>query len=449
MKKIVLLIALFMASPAFANEYTFTMEEAVLRALEANPQKSVAKNQVEASKSALYAARSAFGPSLDAGYAITHDPVSDKVKNFVDETTYAVSLTLSQPLFTGFNLLNTAQKAKLEVERQKLQLSKTEINIATNVQATFLQYLMAVESVASSLQSLERAKVQLQTATSGYEIGLRPKIDVLQAQYDMTATEATLIENENNRESFRAQLNSLLNIPVESNTNYVGTLNVIPYQIEFNTAVKKAFEQLPDVQMAQISLEQVEKDLNITKGAFLPMVYANLEYIAAGSDWDASGELRSRRSLTFPQDELNPRENTTFGLTASMNLFKSGQKYFQVKQAKSIVESLVSEVELTFNTAALNVKTSLIELQDASRTVEVAERALDSASQSYEDAKIRYESQLGTNLEMLTAQSDLADAELSFISSKANYLIALSSLYASLGEVHPSLDEEDIFMLSK
>ena len=74
--------------------------------------------------------------------------------------------------------------------------------------------------------------------------------------------------------------------------------------------------------------------------------------------------------------------------------------------------------------------------------MEVSARALDSARQFYDDAKTRYEYQIGTNLEMLTAQSDLADAELAYISAKANYLISLSNLYVSLGEIKPNLNAQ-------
>ncbi len=433
MKKIIL-AGFLLLSPtfsAFGAEYTFTMEEAVRQAIKANPQKIMSEKYVEASRSSLSASRSAFGPSLDLRYELTHMPADHELRQNPNhsENTVTFFLELSQPIFTGFELLNTAQKAELEVEKKELDLMRTKIDIATQVQAAFLQYLMAVESVASSQKSLERAKVQLETATSGFNIGLRPKIDVLQAQYDMTSTEAILIENENSRERFKAQLNSLLNIPVESDTDYVGNLDLIPFQMEFNSAVNRAFANLPDIQIAQKTMEQAGKDLGIAKGSFLPTVAAAIRYTATGDQLDASSEYQKH-------------EDTNYVLQFEWNLFKSGQRYFKVKEVKSTIDALTAAVELAYNTAALNVKTTLLQLQDATRTVDVATRALDSARQSYEDAKVRYESQLGTNLEMLTAQSDLADAELAFISSKANYLIALSSFYAAIGEIHPNLDKE-------
>ena len=428
---------------AFAAESTYTMEQAVKKALVDNRSIISAQKSSEASKSARYSARGAFGPSVTASYAVTHDPMSDFQKSLtmgqeLDETTYTFGVQLRQPLFQGFQLLNQAQKAKLQSEYDDLQLRKTNIYIVNQVQIAFLQYLMAEESVLSAQKAVARADEQRSIATEGYEVGIRPKIDVLQAEYELSSSEAKLIENENNLNSVRAKLNSLLNLPVEKNVNYVGKLDSIPCSMTFEQAVKKAFAQLPDVKMAEKSMNMAEKDMGIALGSFLPKIDGIIQYVSTGSNWKTNDTLKSYQrepSLYLSQ----PLENTTFGVQATMNVFNSGQDYFRVRQAKQGVEALKAQVELAYNDAALNVKVCLLQLQDALRTVDVSARALDSARQFYADAKTRYEYQIGTNLEMLTAQSDLADAELAYISSKANYLISLSNFYVSLGEIKPNL----------
>ncbi len=429
---------------AFAAETTYTMEEAVKKALLDNRSIISAQKSAEASKSALYSARGAFGPSVTASYAVSHDPYSDFQKSLLqgkdlDETTYTFGVEVRQPLFQGFQLLNNAQKAKLQSEYDELQLKKTNIAVANQVQTAFLQFLMAEESVQSAEKAVRRADEQRAIATEGYQIGVRPKIDVLQAEYELSSSEARLIENENNLNSVRAQLNSFLNLPVEKDVDYVGRLDSVPFMITFEEAVKKAFVQLPDVKMAEKSMNMAEKDMGIALGTFLPRIDGIIQYMSTGRNGMTDEDLRSHGydpSLYV----TSPLENTTIGLQATMNVFNSGQDFFKVRQAKHGVDALKAQVELAYNNAALNVKVSLLKLQDAARTVDVSTRALDSARQSYDDAKTRYEYQIGTNLEMLTAQSDLADAELAYISSKANYLISLSNLYAALGEINASLN---------
>ena len=259
---------------------------------------SFCAKSAEASKSALYSARGAFGPSVTASYAVSHDPYSDFQKSLLqgkdlDETTYTFGVEVRQPLFQGFQLLNNAQKAKLQSEYDELQLKKTNIAVANQVQTAFLQFLMAEESVQSAEKAVRRADEQRAIATEGYQIGVRPKIDVLQAEYELSSSEARLIENENNLNSVRAQLNSFLNLPVEKDVDYVGKLDSVPFMITFEEAVKKAFVQLPDVKMAEKSMNMAEKDMGIALGTFLPRIDGIIQYMSTGRNGMTDEDLRS------------------------------------------------------------------------------------------------------------------------------------------------------------
>ena len=59
---------LFLPASVKAGEH-YTMESAVLRALEKNPDIETARFTVQAAESARKAARSSFGPSLDVNYS--------------------------------------------------------------------------------------------------------------------------------------------------------------------------------------------------------------------------------------------------------------------------------------------------------------------------------------------------------------------------------------------
>ena len=454
---------LFLSLPAQAR--TYTIDEAVNQALGANPNIKAAEKSEKASESALKVARGDFGPSVNAAYIIKHDrmrrsptsvsvPVGTvdvtiptpagavtqpmpytrqvSVKNNSNLTTRTAAITVSQTLFAGFRLLNAAQKAALEVEYQKQQVENARLKVANGVQSLFLKYLMAEEQVKSSQRSLERAKEQMNTARAAFNLGLRPKLDVLQAELDYANTEAKLIASENDLTTTAAQLAMMLNDAESAGNEFVGKLDLIPFDLGFEQCVQKAFAQRPDIQMAVKSLEKMEKDLGIVKGTFLPQVTAELSF----SNTDADGNYHIAGNKTAVSSDVTDFSGT---ITIGWNLFSSGKRYNGVKQAKAGVEAMQAQVEQAYNNAAFEVKSNLLNLQDARRTCEVTEHQLASARQAYSDAKLRYELQLGTNLEMLTAQSNYAAAELNVISARCGYLVALSNLYTSMGEIHPDL----------
>lgn len=127
------------------------------------------------------------------------------------------------------------------------------------------------------------------------------------------------------------------------------------------------------------------------------------------------------------------------GLTASWSIFDSGRDYHATGKENANIAALEAQLRSCFNDSAYEIKSCLSSVQDTLRMIDVARRSVASAKESYNDAKMRYELQLGTNLDLLTAQSDLAEAELSLISAQTDYLTALSALYVAMGEINPSL----------
>lgn len=406
---------------------TYTMEEAVRQALESNPGVESSRQSVDAAESGRKAARSAFGPRVSSTYAYTR--YNEDRPSRHEHNAYTWSVGASQPLFTGFNLLNSYQKAALQKDNQVFQLDNTRLNIVVEVQTQFLAYLQAEENIRSTERSLERARAQLALALASYNVGVRPRLDVLQAELDVSRTQATLIQNQNSRDIYRARLNTLLNLPVDAPAEYVGDLQTVPFDLTLERCLELAFRQRPDLLMAQKSVEIAEKDLGITRSSFYPQLSAALDWNTAGHHPDAAGGRYTPTGYSEWQ----------LGLTATWDIFTSGKRWFATRQATSQIAALEAQLQSAFNDSAYEVKSSLLNTQDAKRMIEVAERSVVSALESYNDAKMRYELQLGTNLDLLTAQSDLATAELSLISAKTDYLTALSRLYVAIGEIHPDL----------
>ena len=416
---------LFLPLPVKAGE-VFSMEAAVMRALEKNPDIENAHYSLQAAESSKKAARSSFGPSVSASYGYTRysEERSGRERN---ATTAAVKL--SQPLFTGFNLLNSLQKAELQEERQALQLESQKLAVAGDVQEAFISYLKAQESVKSAQRSLKRAKVQLDMASTAVRIGLRPRLDVLQAEVDVAQQEAQLIKHENDRAVWLTRLNTLLAMPADADADYQGSLSVYPFEGTLEACFQKAMDQRPDLLMARKAVEIALKDLGITRSAFWPQVSLNAAWNTSGSTLKAAG---SRNSKTGYADAEG-------GVSISWTLFNSGKRWFLNEQGERQVKALEAAVRSSINNCAYTVRSNLLSAQDAYRSVQVSSRAVTRAKESYEDARMRYELQSGSWLDLLTAQEALSNAELSEISSRANCLLALSKLYKNMGELRPDL----------
>lgn len=419
---------LFLPPSVKAGE-SYSMESAVERALRKNPDVESARFTLQAAESARKAARSDFGPSLDVNYSYSRYS-KDRPSRYEPNVT-TMTVQASQPLFTGFNLLNAYQKAALEEERQELQLQAQRLTVVADVQEAFISYLKAEASISSTRRSLERAQAQLNMAKTAWNIGLRPRLDVLQAETDLAQTEALLIKYENDRNVWLTRLNTLLDLPPDAPVDYSGDLELTPFKRSLEACLRQALECRPDLLMARKSVEMAFKDLGMTKSLFWPQVSAIVGWSTTGSHLDAAGSRYTKKDYSYGE----------IGLSVNWTLFSSGKRFYLTQQAQRQISALEAAVRSSINNCAYAVRSSLLSTQDAYRSVKVSQRAVISARESYADAKMRYELQSGSYLDLLTAQSALSDAELAEISSRADCLIALSQLYETMGELHPDLQD--------
>ncbi len=90
-----------------------------------------------------------------------------------------------------------------------------ELTLISSVQSNFLSLLKARKDVKSGDDSVARLESQLKVITAFYEVGLRPKAEVLDAEVDLATAKQDLLKAQNQVSIQETQLNRLLNIPLK------------------------------------------------------------------------------------------------------------------------------------------------------------------------------------------------------------------------------------------
>ena len=195
-------------------------------------------------------------------------------------------MEVSQPVFTGFKLLADYQKAALQAESDKASLRSAELSMTEEVQTQFLNYLRYEESVRSAEDSLARLRDQLRITQAFYDVGLRPRLDVLQAEVDVRKAESTLIQAENSRDTSLARLNTLLGLPAQAATRYVGSLDHVPFTRSLEQCLEVAYRQRPDLYIAAKSVAIAGKNRQAVQSGYYPQVEAYYNVAQTGNTMD-------------------------------------------------------------------------------------------------------------------------------------------------------------------
>lgn len=408
-----------------------TMPEAVERAIRNNPSLGSSEAQSKASESGVKSAMGSFGPRLGMSYSalkqvVKSEPSPTRVPEYGN---WSWGVEISQTVFQGFRLLNNYQKAALQADSDKAALKNAELSLTEQVQTEFLACLAAEENAASEREALSRLKDQRRITQAFYEVGLRPRLDVLQAEVDVSNAENVLIQAENRLATSQARLNTLLGLSAQARVSYTGKLARAPFRLSLDECLKRAYAQRPDLYIAAKAVEMAKKDQGIVRSDYYPQIeaYYNMTQRGNSPDLQMTGNYGSR-SVTW---ELGAR--------ATWNVFQWGVTFHDDKRAGWLVTKMRYEEENLKLSAGYDIKSKFLAVREAGKRITVAEKGISQAQEAYDAALARYQEQVGTNFDVLDASSNLTRAQASLTSARADYLTALSQLYVAMGEFHPDL----------
>lgn len=410
---------------------SISMKKAVEMALGKNPSLGALEAVSRSSEESRKSRRGAFGPKLGMTYsAVKQERATQPSTTRPPELgTYSWGVEISQPVFQGFRLLASYQRAALQADSDKASLRNAELNMTRDVQTAFLTCLAAMENVRSESDSLARLRDQLRITRAFHEVGLRPRLDVLQAEVDVSQAETALIQAENSRDTELSRLNTMLGQPATVPIAYAGKLAHAPFKLSLEQCLNKAYAQRPDLYIAKKAVEIAQKDQRVTQSDYYPQIeaYYNINQRGNTPDLRRAGNEGSR-SATWE-----------VGVAATWNVFQWGVTYYADKSAGWLVKRMRYEEENLKLDVGYDVKSCFLAVREAEKRITLTEKEAAQAQEAYEAALARYQEQVGTNFDVLNASSNLTRAQASLTSARADYLTALARIYVAMGEFHPDL----------
>jgi len=423
MRKITWAVALVLWSAA---AWGMDMEEAVRAGLAAHPSIQAVREALDGAVFGVRAARGAFGPAVSVEYGYNRLDEAPQLLGYPAGTrdNWQLTLRVDQPLFTGFALLSALEKAKLQEVELGSRLEYAREQLALAIREAFLGLLQARASRKAAEDSLERLRAHLRRNQAFFETGLRPKLDVLQAQVEVSRAEQAVVAADNAVAVAQARLETLLaaKAPVE----FLGELDFQPFSRSLEACLDAALAQRPDIRIAQLAVDTARQEARLAASPLYPQVSARFEYQRSGDDPSVSGDTYHTPSAWQAQAGVR------------WKIFDWGQTYFTAQQAEKNVRRLAQEYEALRLEVQYEVRQRYLQIAEASKRLKTAQDGLAAAKESLRMAQARYEAQVGTNTDVLDAQAARTEAETRVIQALADHRLAVARLLAAMGEGRPS-----------
>jgi outer membrane protein TolC len=116
-------------------------------------------------------------------------------------------------------------------------------------------------------------------------------------------------------------------------------------------------------------------------------------------------------------------------------LFDGLARENKVREAASSLAAQKANEDQIRNDISLQVRDAFLNLRTALQTVGQTKKAVDSATEGYKVTSSRYLSGVGTNVEVLDSQVDLAQAKANYVKSIFDVELAKAKINQVVGKV--------------
>lgn len=423
-KKIVIILAVstvLIFGDAYAAEY-MNLKDSINAALQHNPSIKAQDQEVLGQEMEKHSTFGNMLPevNLKYGYARLNEAPSltiPSLGSFVYGTrdNYDFTIEASQPLFTGGALYNNYRISSnnylaADFDRQRIirELKQQVIDAYYSV----IQARQVYEVAKSGLSSI---KAHLDVANAFFEQGMIPKNDLLEAQVRYAESEQNLIIADNAIKLAESKLNLLLGRSLSEPVIIDTEIPMADMRETLGESTKIAFEKRQEIKTIMLQIDNANKAIQVYKAGYLPSVAATCSYERTGDHPDVEDDSWS------------------VGVGLNWNIFEGGSSYYDVSKAKTLSAKLGYLLQSLKDQISLEVKNAHLSAREAKARTAVAEKAIDQARENLRIQKDRYNLQVATTTNVLDAQALLDQAMKNYITARADYAKAISSLDSAKG----------------
>ncbi|MGE5100063.1 MAG: TolC family protein [Deltaproteobacteria bacterium] len=398
----------------------FTLPEVVDLALRNSPATRLSWAQARAAADAYGSTEGRLYPTLSAGVAVNHSlSLATPGRPPIERSQYGPSLTLAYTVldFGG-------RSGSIDVTRQTaialdLSHNATVENTILQVEAAAFGYLSTRAQRDAQKVAMDLATAALDAANERHRVGLATIADVLQAQTARSQAELQLETLEGALQVARGALAVAMGIPANSPYDIpdVPATDSVHFVAEsVDSLIEMAVRNRPELASARAQAAGASSQIRVARSGYLPA----LAISATGANNGSNVSTFSGRTYSV-------------NVGVQMPVFTGFSNQYDVAAAAEQYQAALARAETTKQQIIQEVFTAYYTLRTSTNRVRTAADLLASAIQSETVARERYREGVGSIVDLLVAQSALANARAQSVDARWQWRTALAQLAHDVG----------------
>jgi len=325
-------------------------------------------------------------------------------------------LRLEQTIFSLSALRNyQAGRAGVRVAEMEEDLAREQVATATGL--AYLESMRADRAVLAAQANVALAQALLKLAQDQRDAGIATGVDVTRAETRLAQERVRLSRAQTDSEAGLLQLQRIVGLTLGSSLTLTDPLHfVIETLPAIETAVAQAEDTRAEVRVARAQVAESDYQKKAVRAEQLP----SLEFLG---DYGVSG-------ITPVTSALPTRR---YAIQLNVPIFNGGLTRGRIQVASSRETQAELQLASIRGQVEEDVRLAFSSLRTTAETVRAADLAVTLAERELEMARDRFRAGVGDNIEVVNAQTALANARLDQISALADYNGARLNLAAALG----------------
>jgi outer membrane protein len=417
-----LLVLQMAATPARAD----TMEAALLRAYQINPQLNAQRASVRATDESVPQALSGYRPKVtvtaSGGGQFTNQLAETSAGKKIEEGPqgpHAVGATLTQTLFNGNQTANRTRAAESQVlgARQGLRLLEQSVLLAAAT--IYMDYLRDAAILEVQRRNTRVLEQTLKQTRDRYGAGLVTPTDVAQSEAQLAAGRSQELAAEATLTTTRANFRRIIGNDPEQLTPASPVDRYLPETLQ--GAIALGLAENPNVTAAMFGIDVNFLNVKVSEGALFPTV-----------------TLTANVQKTWQQTITQIRQFSASAVAqVSVPIYQGGAEYSLIRQSRETLEQQRLNLEQVRDQARADLITAWGQLLAGKAQIASSEAQVSAS----EIALIgtRKEATVGqrTVLDVLNAQQALVNARVALVTAQHDRVVASYAVLSAVGRLSP------------
>jgi len=342
---------------------------------------------------------------------------------------YMAGLQLQQPIYAGGRIKAGNDLTKIGRQVSEQQQRKTRQEVIAEADQAYWGYISVLQKVEMLKSYQEYMKALADKVDISVEAEMASRNEQLRVEAKANEVDYNLQKAQTGAELCRLVLCNA--IGADFDTQIIPADRDVP--ITAPEDMDENIEQTPEMQMMQMGVKAKKKQVNLTRGDFLPTLAA-----VAGYTWYGNIKMKGEteyngQMVPFTQEM---KSNTPMlMLSLSVPIWKWGEGYKKVKKAKLDVENAQLDMARNQRLLTIQARQAILNVTNGYTQIETAQKGVDNATENLRVMQERYDADMSTLTDLLDAQSQWQQAQSNLIEAKTQYKLYQTEYLKAVGRL--------------